>query len=118
MFQVIVSVMSSTFNPTGPISNRPHNWVAAQNSELDVILASLSRHATKDMRFNDDEVTKMTDIVKHCWDNKFKNIVSPFGNDEFISVAILDEYDMDQRDKELNALLGLTGGEVPVSTLH
>lgn len=120
MFQIIVSVMPIAFDPfNGPKTNRPFSWVSAQGAELDQILATLMRHASKDMKFTDVDNNEMVKIVSLCWDRQFKNIMSKLNDEEFINVAILDEAELAQREKELNALLGLADGIAPSgSTVH
>lgn len=118
MFQIIVSVMPIAFDPfKGPVSTRPHNWVSAQGEQLDVMLASLTKHAQRDMRFTSVENSELEKIVSHCWDNQFKNVMTKLNDIEFINIAILDEAELLQREKELNALLGFAGGQEQ-ETLH
>lgn len=108
MFQIIVSVMSKTFDPfNGPAVNRPNSWVSATNQELPDIIASLRKHAERDMDMSADELDNMERIVFNAWTNSFKNVMTDFTVDEFINVAILNEADITQRDADLNALLGL-----------
>jgi hypothetical protein len=108
MFQIIVSVMTKTFNPfNGPAVNRPNSWVSATDQELPDIIASLRKHAERDMKMTAEELDTMERIVFNSWTNSFKNVMTDFTVDEFINVAILNEADMMQRDADLNALLGL-----------
>lgn len=112
MFQIIVSVMTKTFNPfNGPASNRPHSWVSATSAELSELIASLRKHAARDMAMTGAELDSMEQIVSNSWSNSFKNVMTDFTADEFINVAIPNEADMAQREADLNALLGISGKE-------
>lgn len=107
MYQIIVSVMPTTFDPlSGPVTKRPHQWVSAHDPSLDVMLPVLNRHAARDMNFTDEEGARMSDIVKDCFAKEYKNTMVRFNDDEFLCVAILDEEDLRLREEALNELLG------------
>lgn len=107
MFQVIVRIetlMVGSFPAAGNI--RPYYWVSSMGDEIDdALVEKLIKYAQRDMKLNKAELSRLELFINEAEASGQKKTFFTLNDNESISIQILNQDEIDAREKSTMELL-------------
>lgn len=105
MFQVIVQIESWS---NIPFENklRPFRWISSTSEEIDdALVEKLAKYAVRDMNFDKAELDRLVLFINEAEASGQKKTYFTLNDNESISIEILNQADIDAREKTTRELL-------------